>query len=192
MPLGRPASVVGRPDLEVSPPSCRRLSPRLWAGRRDQLPVYKPRRPRESPLFRLVGFPASPPTWASPSRLVTRSASRTPAAYLVRNPLSLKKLVYLDGQQAVLYRLQNAQITTNAIANGRPRTLTIPTNSSHVTLGLAWLRHAALLVASRPCRYGVATRHSEQHSISSRWWSRLALGRLFSGFRSGVFPVNPT
>jgi hypothetical protein len=26
------------------------------------------------------------------------------AAYLVRNPLSLKKLVYLDGQQAVLYR----------------------------------------------------------------------------------------
>jgi len=25
------------------------------------------------------------------------------AAYLVRNPLSLKKLVYLDGQQAVLY-----------------------------------------------------------------------------------------
>ena len=26
------------------------------------------------------------------------------AAYLVRNPLSLKKLIYLDGQQAVLYR----------------------------------------------------------------------------------------
>ena len=26
------------------------------------------------------------------------------AVYLVRNPLSLKKLVYLDGQQAVLYR----------------------------------------------------------------------------------------
>ena len=26
------------------------------------------------------------------------------AAYLVRNPLSLKKLVYLDGRQAVLYR----------------------------------------------------------------------------------------
>ena len=26
------------------------------------------------------------------------------AAYLVRNPVSLKKLVYLDGQQAVLYR----------------------------------------------------------------------------------------
>jgi hypothetical protein len=26
------------------------------------------------------------------------------AAYLVRNPLSLEKLVYLDGQQAVLYR----------------------------------------------------------------------------------------
>jgi hypothetical protein len=26
------------------------------------------------------------------------------AAYLVRNPISLKKLVYLDGQQAVLYR----------------------------------------------------------------------------------------
>jgi hypothetical protein len=26
------------------------------------------------------------------------------AAYLVRNPLSLRKLVYLDGQQAVLYR----------------------------------------------------------------------------------------
>ena len=26
------------------------------------------------------------------------------AAYLVRNPLSLKKLVHLDGQQAVLYR----------------------------------------------------------------------------------------
>ena len=26
------------------------------------------------------------------------------AAYLVRNPLSLKKLVYLDGQQAVVYR----------------------------------------------------------------------------------------
>ena len=26
------------------------------------------------------------------------------AAYLVRNPLSLKKLVYLDDQQAVLYR----------------------------------------------------------------------------------------
>ncbi len=26
------------------------------------------------------------------------------ACYLVRNPLSLKKLVYLDGQQAVLYR----------------------------------------------------------------------------------------
>ncbi len=26
------------------------------------------------------------------------------AAYLVRNPLSLKKLVYLDGQKAVLYR----------------------------------------------------------------------------------------
>jgi hypothetical protein len=26
------------------------------------------------------------------------------AAYLVRNALSLKKLVYLDGQQAVLYR----------------------------------------------------------------------------------------
>jgi hypothetical protein len=26
------------------------------------------------------------------------------AAYLVRNPLSLKKLVYLDGQEAVLYR----------------------------------------------------------------------------------------
>jgi hypothetical protein len=26
------------------------------------------------------------------------------AAYLVRNPLSLKKLVYLDGPQAVLYR----------------------------------------------------------------------------------------
>ena len=26
------------------------------------------------------------------------------AAYLVRDPLSLKKLVYLDGQQAVLYR----------------------------------------------------------------------------------------
>ena len=26
------------------------------------------------------------------------------AAYLVRNPLSLKKLVYLDGQQVVLYR----------------------------------------------------------------------------------------
>jgi hypothetical protein len=27
------------------------------------------------------------------------------AAYLVRNPLSLKKFVYLDGQQAVLYRV---------------------------------------------------------------------------------------
>ena len=26
------------------------------------------------------------------------------AAYLVRNPLSLRKLVHLDGQQAVLYR----------------------------------------------------------------------------------------
>jgi len=26
------------------------------------------------------------------------------AAYIVRNPLSLRKLVYLDGQQAVLYR----------------------------------------------------------------------------------------
>jgi hypothetical protein len=26
------------------------------------------------------------------------------AAYLVRNPLSLRKLVYLDGSQAVLYR----------------------------------------------------------------------------------------
>ena len=26
------------------------------------------------------------------------------APYLVRNPVSLKKLVYLDGQQAVLYR----------------------------------------------------------------------------------------
>jgi hypothetical protein len=26
------------------------------------------------------------------------------AAYLVRNPLSLKKLVYLDGHKAVLYR----------------------------------------------------------------------------------------
>jgi hypothetical protein len=30
------------------------------------------------------------------------------AAYLVRNPLSLRKLVYLDGQQAVLYRLCGA------------------------------------------------------------------------------------
>ena len=30
------------------------------------------------------------------------------AAYLVRNPLSLEKLVYLDGQQAVLYRLCRA------------------------------------------------------------------------------------
>lgn len=29
------------------------------------------------------------------------------ACYLVRNPLSLKKLVYLDGQQAVLYRSRN-------------------------------------------------------------------------------------
>jgi len=29
------------------------------------------------------------------------------AAYLVRNPLSLKKLVYLDGQRAVLYRSRN-------------------------------------------------------------------------------------
>jgi hypothetical protein len=26
------------------------------------------------------------------------------AAYLIRNPLSLKKLVYLDGHKAVLYR----------------------------------------------------------------------------------------
>ena len=26
------------------------------------------------------------------------------AAYLVRNPLSLKKLVYLDGERAVIYR----------------------------------------------------------------------------------------
>jgi len=26
------------------------------------------------------------------------------SAYLVRNPLSLRRLVYLDGQQAVLYR----------------------------------------------------------------------------------------
>jgi Putative transposase len=32
------------------------------------------------------------------------SASRHTAAYRVRNPLSLKKLVYLDGQKAVLYR----------------------------------------------------------------------------------------
>jgi hypothetical protein len=27
------------------------------------------------------------------------------AAYLVRNPLSLRKLVYLDGERAVIYRL---------------------------------------------------------------------------------------
>jgi hypothetical protein len=26
------------------------------------------------------------------------------AAYLLRNPLSLKKLVYLDGERAVIYR----------------------------------------------------------------------------------------
>jgi hypothetical protein len=35
---------------------------------------------------------------------VADPAERSAAAYLVRNPLSLKKLVYLDGQQAVLYR----------------------------------------------------------------------------------------
>ena len=38
----------------------------------------------------------------SPSR--TSSAIEDTAAYLVREPLSLQKLVYLDGQQAVLYR----------------------------------------------------------------------------------------
>jgi len=36
--------------------------------------------------------------------LATRSGLEDTAAYLVRNPLSLEKLVYLDGQQAVLDR----------------------------------------------------------------------------------------
>jgi hypothetical protein len=46
--------------------------------------VYRPRRPRESPLFRLV-----------------EQHLEDTAAYLVRN-LSLRKLIYLDGRQAVL------------------------------------------------------------------------------------------
>jgi len=33
-----------------------------------------------------------------------KKAMEDVACYLVKNPLSLKKLVYLDGQQAVLYR----------------------------------------------------------------------------------------
>src|SRR4029450_1261235 len=41
------------------------------------------------------------------------------AAYLVRNPLSLKKLVYLDGQQAVLYRSRmNPSLGRNFAALG--------------------------------------------------------------------------
>jgi hypothetical protein len=42
--------------------------------------------------------------WASESRPRTSRTSKTPRAYLVRNPLSLRKLVYLDGERAVIYR----------------------------------------------------------------------------------------
>jgi len=38
------------------------------------------------------------------ARLIERHAISEEACYMVRAPLSLKKLVYLDGQKAVLYR----------------------------------------------------------------------------------------
>jgi hypothetical protein len=46
------------------------------------------------------------------------------AAYLVRNPLSLKKLVYLDGRQAVLYRSRmltdRLSLVSSALPSERP------------------------------------------------------------------------
>jgi hypothetical protein len=39
-----------------------------------------------------------------PISALDRQRLEDTAAYLVRNPLSLRRLVYLDGQQAVLYR----------------------------------------------------------------------------------------
>jgi hypothetical protein len=68
------------------------------------------------------------------------------AAYLVRNPLSLKKLVYLDGHKAVLYRSRmNPSLTGHASSPRSTR----------------WIRSSAL-AAARRCR------PSPSSQISSR------------------------
>ena len=63
-----------------------------------------PSRPSSSRSSSPGDIPASPPTSARPSLPTDKRRLEDTAAYLVRNPLSLQKLVYLDGQQAVLYR----------------------------------------------------------------------------------------
>jgi hypothetical protein len=96
--------------------------------------VYRPRKPRESPLYRLVeghleellrlfarlwcsecrrsvlvafscrGHPGFSAHVGEPIEPARKQHLEDTAAYLVRNPLSLKKLVYLDGERAVIYR----------------------------------------------------------------------------------------
>ena len=51
--------------------------------------------------WRHPGFSAH---MGEPIAVFDKECLQDTAAYLVRNPLSLKKLVYLDGRQAVLYR----------------------------------------------------------------------------------------
>jgi hypothetical protein len=84
--------------------------------------VYRPRKPRDSPLFQLVERHLEELLRLWPSRFARQHGPLRPvvervlreflrcglledtSAYLVRNPLSLKKLVYLDGEKAVVYR----------------------------------------------------------------------------------------
>ncbi len=70
---------------------------RLWCGgcRRSVLVAFS------CPAWRHPGFSAHVD---EPIAVEDKQRLEDTAACLVRNPLSLKKLVYLDGQQAVPYR----------------------------------------------------------------------------------------
>ena len=88
------------------------------------------------------------------------------AAYLVRNPLSLKKLVYLDGQQAVLYRSRmNPSLGRNFEALDPLEWLArlsdhIPDPGQHRTLSTASTRTASEALPTAPSPTPPASRPS--------------------------------
>ena len=100
-------------------------------------------------------------------------------AYLVRNPLSLKKLVYLDGSKAVLYRSRmNPSLGRNFEAMDSLEWLArmsdhIPDPGQHRTLFYAEYSNRARGSAPPDDREGQAGQAPEPRKRCSPTWARL-------------------